>query len=199
VFALLVMLALRTVDAQARVELVPTVGLYLPSGNTVDQFGAGCSCQVTVNQEQAFLLGLRLTVWPSARVGLETSLGVASSGVHLIAQGQASGDTTGTVKIVSERVIVSLTAPTATTALYVGGGLAYVTHDSPAYEGLTGTNDLGAGLAVGLRFRAGSSLTLQTEAEDYIYSIRLTAPNSQQTDAKRQNDLVISIGLAIRL
>src|SRR5262249_38771501 len=141
----------------------------------------------------------RLTVWPSPRLGLETAVGVISNGVHLVAQNYASGDTTGTVKIFSERLIWNVTSPEFNTSVYLAGGIAYVTHDSPAYEGVTGTDNVSLGLGAGLRFHAGRSTVIKLEVEDYIYSTQFTLPDAEQTEARGQNDLMLTVGMAIRL
>lgn len=186
--------------AQAHVDLAPTVGLYLPAGNVIDQPGAGCGgCQVTFTQQAAFLLGVRLTIWGSGgRLGLETSLGLAFSGVHGNASGYASGDTSGSVGIFSERVVWSITRPSASTMVYAAGGLAYLTHSSDAYQGVSGTSDLGVALGAGLRFPVGSGIWMKTELEDFIYSAQFEV-NGQATTSKQQNDFLVSVGLGIRL
>jgi len=190
--------AVGSLAAQAKVEITPTVGLYLPSANIVDQYGGGCGCQVSVNQEQAFLLGVRLTVWATRNLGLETSLATIGSGVHVVEAGVGSGDTTGTVDIISERVVWGFWHPNPTSTVYLAGGLAFITHSSPAYEGLSGTNNTGAGAGVGVRLGLGSSLTFKAEGEEYFYTAQFTA-QGQQTEARHQTDKLITIGLAIGL
>lgn len=185
--------------AQAKVEIIPTLGLYLPSGNVADQYGAGCSCQVTANQEQSFLLGLRVTIWANRNLGLETSAATIGSGVHLVAQGVESGDTTGTVNILSERIVWNFFRPSPSAGFYAAGGISYITHSSPAYEGLTGLSNVAGSAGLGVRLFLGSSLTFKAEGEDYIYTTQFELPSSQKLDAKHQNDIVISLGLAIGL
>lgn len=185
--------------AQAKVEIIPTLGLYLPSGNVADQYGAGCSCQVTANQEQAFLLGVRVTIWATRNLGLETSAATIGSGVHLIAQGVESGDTTGTVNILSERVVWTFLRPSSSAGFYAAGGISYISHSSPAYEGLTGLSNIAGSAGLGVRLFLGSSMTFKAEGEDYVYTTQFELPNAQKLDAKHQNDIVISLGLAIGL
>ena len=193
-------IAAAPVVAQTRVEVAPTVGLYIPSGNVVDQPGAGCGgCQVTFSQQAGFLIGARLTIWPSGgRLGLETSIGMAFSGVHGVAVGYGSGDTSGTVGIFTERVLWAFTKPGAGTAIYGAGGVAYLLHTSDAYQGLSGTSDLGLALGLGGLFPLGGGVALKTELEDLIYSTQFEA-GGQSTESKHQNDFVLSLGLSIHL
>lgn len=185
--------------AQAHVDVAPTVGLYIPTGNVLDQPGPGCGgCQVTFKQQAGFLLGVRLTIWATSHIGLESSLSYAFSGVHGTAQGYASGDTSGTVTAFTERLLWAFTKPGASTAFYAAGGIAYLSHNSAAYEGVSGTTDLGAALGLGARFPVGGSIAMKTELEDLIYSTQFES-GGQSTESKHQNDLLVTLGLSIRL
>src|SRR5262249_16193238 len=119
--------------------------------------------------------------------------------VHLVAQNYASGDTTGTVKIFSERLIWNVTSPEFNTSVYLAGGIAYVTHDSPAYEGVTGTDNVSFALRAGLHSHAGRSPVTKLEVETYICAPQFTLPDAEQTEARGQTDLMLTVGMAIRL
>lgn len=188
-------------SAQTHVELAPTVGLYVPTAPVADQPGAGCGgCQVTFKQEAGFFLGGRLTIWTgNGHLGLETSLGFANSSVHGTAQGYFSGDTTGTVGIFTERLLWAFTKPGASPSVYAAGGLAYLTHSSDAYQGVSGTSNLGAVLGLGARFPVGGGIAMKTEFEDLIYSTQFDLGGGQSTVSKRQNDLLVTVGMSIKL
>jgi hypothetical protein len=186
--------------AQVRFEFTPFVGLYLPTSNVIDQFSTACSCQLSVKQKTNFAVGGRVAAWVSDRLAVEGSFGYSGSGVTAKAAGFGSADTSANIVTGSARLLVGLGPPALNTSFYLSGGLGLVAHGGDAYTGTSGTTRVGAVAGVGARFKVAPSLAVRAELEDYLFSAQFSATSGGgQTNSKFQNDLVLSLGLAIPL
>lgn len=178
--------------AQAKLEFTPFAGLYIPTANVIDQSG------VTLKQKTTVAFGGRVAVWVSERIGVEGSFGFAPSGVKAETP-LGSADTSASIVMASGRVLIGLPSSGNTSYhLIVGGGI--VSHGGAGYEGATGKTDIGGVVGAGARIKVGPSLRLRLDLEDNLFSAKFKEPISGlETDSKFQNDLVISLGLAIPL
>ena len=182
---------------QSPVEITPIAGLYVPTTTVVSQFEPLCSCDVSLKQKPAFLVGTRVLFWMNRRLGVEAALAYSGSGVQAEASGLGTADTSAEVILGTARLVARLNRPDAATGFLAGVGFGVVSHGGDAYNGATGTTDLGASVMFGVRSEIGAHLAVRLEVEDYLYSASFgPSPN---TDSKFQHDLVVSLGLGIAL
>ncbi len=187
-------------SAQVRFEFTPFGGLYLPTSKVIDQFSTACNCQVSGKQKTNFSLGGRIAAWVSDRLAVEGSFGYSGSGVSITAAGFGSADTSANILTGSARLLIGLGPRALNTLFYLSGGLGLVAHGGAAYTGASGTTRVGAIAGVGARLKVAPSLAVRAELEDYLYSAQFSASSGGgQTNSKFQNDLVLSLGLAIPL
>lgn len=182
---------------QSPIEITPYAGVYMPTTSVVSQFEPLCSCDVSLKQKPAFLVGTRVLFWVNPRLGVEASMAYSGSGIQAEASGLGTADTTADVVLGTARIVARLNHPDASTGFLAGVGLGIVAHGGDAYDGVTGTTDLGASVMFGVRSVIGPHLTVRLELEDYLYSASF-GPNPS-TDSKFQHDLVVSLGLGIAL
>lgn len=171
-----------------------------------------------LRQATSVSLGSRLTVWLPGRVGIEFTVNYAPSDVKGIGaySGAFAGPTAAHVMAGSAKALVRQGSPDATPAFHVGGGVGIVDYGGPAYS----FGDLQSGHASfsgivtgGATFGLSSSLAMRLDAEDYVFIAHFQCSynyqdrgvcaavnqGGQNSSSKLQNDLVLSLGLAIHL
>ena len=194
--------------AQTHIDVVPYVGLYVPTASMVsgDSFGIP-----PVTQQATFALGARVTVWLPSGLGIESTFGYAPSSVNSAATYDCCN--TAHVLIASNRVLVPVVVG-GPVSLRLGGGLGLVAHGGRAYIHTGGASALAGVASGGLAIKLyGSRLTLRFDAEDYVFKPGLSAqPGCDRGGytgvcghimrltgyrSPLQNDLVLSAGLAL--
>jgi len=166
-----------------------------------------------VKQQTALIKGWRVTLW-AGRVGIEGAVGSAPS--DLWTSGYGGWTYSAHVWTNSVKARLRITPPVARAALQVGGGVGWVRHggwafNQPWYLGpWTFTGGIANASAV---IKLVRWVRLRFDAEDFVYSAhvgpctRYLPPgvcdvhnNSSitvPTGATLQNDLVLSLGLAL--
>ncbi len=177
-----------------------------------------------MKQATSLSLGGRLAMWLPGPLGLEFTLNyapsdVTASGVSLhCGCGSFPGPSAAHVTAGSAKAVVRLGPPDATVAFHVGGGVGLVDHGGDAYTSDVNLQSSGARffsgvVAAGAAFKLGSSLALRFDAEDYVFKAQFQCrytytasgvcwavnQGGTSTSSKLQNDLVLSLGLAIRV
>jgi hypothetical protein len=76
-------------------------------------------------------------------------------------------------------------------------GVSHITRSGAAYEGFSGTKDLGGSLGLGSTFRLGSHLGLRGDVRTLMYNLGLTNQFGQRFRTKFQTDLLAYLGLVI--
>ena len=194
-----------------RVEAVPFIGFYVPVATLIEVVDPGSGVGVKFEQQAAFSFGGRIGYWVTPRVAVEGAAGYTASDVKLTILG------TGTPAVQSDgaRVLgfsarARLRLRAGPAAFHLLGGVAVVSRygslwDLLAQSGIpvAGRTDVGALLGAGVAFPVCPGLEFRVEVEDYVHQAKFTvgggANPPESTDARTQNDLVISTGLAIRL
>jgi hypothetical protein len=197
-------------QAKGRIELTPFVGMYAPVADIIqlsDPSGSGLT--LTFSQKSAFTFGVRLGYGISDRAALEGAFGYTASDVKVEIGGFGSVALGGTVMQGSARVRYRLNAPTSATGWHLIGGLAMISRGGEVWDSLQtgglsvdGRTDVGAVIGGGVTLPVGKKLALRIDVEDYIHQAKFTlnAQGTQQdTESQLQNDLVLSVGLAIQL
>jgi len=212
------------VAVQVHVELVPYAGVYIPTQKLVDQFTA--SSQVSLKQKRQVALGGRLTVWWTRHLGAEATLGYSPSGVSTVGA-QPFDSSARVITASARAVMQISPTGGSSPWLRLGVGVGLLSQGGGAYTGsgpgngtenVCGTDHVAAVVTAGTALKIGRSASaLRLDADDYLYSARLRAGGStcslqcrnlgqpflcnvvESTSpvAKFQNDLVLSVGLAI--
>lgn len=203
-------LATAASQGKGRIELTPFLGMYAPVAdiiNLTDPSGSGLT--LVFSQKSAFSFGGRLAYGISDRAAIEGAFGYTPSDVKVEVASFGSVALGGTVMQASARVRYRLNAPASQTGWHLTGGLAMISRGGEIWDSLEtgglridGRTDFGVVLGGGLALPVGKKLALRIDVEDYIHQAKFTldAQGSQaDTESQLQNDLVFSIGLAIRL
>lgn len=199
-----------TVVGQVRVELTPYAGVYVPHGSLTSP--------ALLKQEASLSLGTRVTIWPIRLVGIE---GIANYAPSKVVPTQTNssfpGPSSAQLVAASAEVIVRLLAANGTTGIHLGSGVGRVSYGGPAYsitDGFlqaNGTTFSSWLVTAGAAFRLGQSVALRIDVEEYVYSTSFRCRSTVNAAgicwavsrgalaSERQNDLVASLGLAIRV
>lgn len=166
------------------VDLVPWVGAYIPTRNSVsDVLNNALSRDVSV------VGGARLTFWGSGHLGLEAVGGYAPAKIS----GETINETNTNMLIAAGRLMLALSPADSRVGFYVAGGPALITRGKNPFDNNKSSTDFGANVGAGFRFGLGQSnaTALRLDLEDYMYNGDFGGGN------KFQHDLVASLGLAI--
>lgn len=170
--------------AQGGVNLVPWVGVYVPTSNSVGSLGEDLSRDVSVAG------GARLTFWGSGHLGFEVSGGYAPSKI-----GDETINERVNLLLANARLLLALSPVTSKVGFYIAGGPALLARGSNPFDDDRSSTDLGGVLGLGLRFGGGdnSRVGFRIDLEDYLYNGDFGGGDDFQ------NDLVASLGVSIAL
>jgi hypothetical protein len=189
--------------AAQRVQLAPTIGVYIPTQTLYHSLSTGAE----VKPEASLTLGGRLGVWLGNRLGLEATGDYAPGKLKFTTAGQSKVDAntfTG-----SGRMTFFVIPNTSPIYFSVSGGVGYVKRSGEYYKNndnpitgqpyaddelkdWTGT----AGARVG--FHLGRLLHLSVGAEDYIYKPNV-AETATNVETRTQHDVHLNFGVGIPL
>lgn len=186
-------------SAQNRLEFTPFVASYygathLGEGNS----GLFQGNPFTVDQNNAFSFGGRITLPVTARVGIEGAFAYALSTLSVteedgVAPGIDGGiSQKGNIMFGSVRAVFS----PRRSNLFLLAGPAVVTRGGDAWDGVDKSDitDFGGVIGLGIRANVTPRFRLNITAESYLYSF-----NGGGTESKFQSDILISIGVPIAL
>jgi hypothetical protein len=182
-----------TMASGQRTEVTPFLGALLPLSDNIveDEFES--------KHASGFGAGVRLAHRFAGRIGVEGSLAYASSDVDVDDDGFAISFG-GNLLLISGKVLYDLSAPASGMRIHVGAGPAIIMRGGDFYDELelSGTTDVGVVIGAGVRVPVGERLALSIQLEDHISSL-VVQEGSQKSQSRRQNDVLLSIGLAIPL
>jgi hypothetical protein len=148
------------------------------------------------------MMGGRFVLWLPPRFGIEGSFTSTRSGLNAThtENGTAflTADTAARVINVSTRLLVRLTRSEARTSVHLGLGASLVRSGGAAYQNLGSATHVAGLWGVGFAFKLVPRVALQFDAEDRVYHA-LFAGFGDRTETRLQNDLVMSLGLSVRL
>ena len=81
-------------------------------------------------------------------------------------------------------------------SFHFGAGPTLSWRMGDAYEGSSGTRNVGIVLGVGSRFRLGR-INFRLDLEDYVYRLGIVDASGTQFPTKTQNDVLISLGVGL--
>lgn len=209
--AVLVLAPFATLAGQGkgRIELTPFLGMYVPVADLIKESDPVSGLSVVFGQKSAFSLGARLGYGLSDRAALEGAFGYTSSDVTVEIPGVGGTSISGTVLQGSARVVYRLNAPASPTGWHLIGGLAVTSRGGDIWSQIessgtkvNGRTDFGVVIGGGVRLPVGKGFALRIDVEDYISQAKFTLDDGIQaldSESQLQNDLVLSVGLAIQL
>lgn len=170
--------------AQGGINLVPWVGAYIPTSNSIGSLGEDLSRDVSVAG------GARLTFWGTGHIGFEVTGGYAPSKI-----GDETINERVNLLLANARLLLALAPVTNKVGFYIAGGPALLTRGSNPFDNDRSSTDLGGVLGVGFRFGGGenSRVGFRIDLEDYLYNGDFGGGDDFQ------NDLVASLGVSIAL
>lgn len=196
-------------QGKGRVELTPYLGMYLPVADIIKETDLGSGISLSFKQKSALSFGGRLSYGLSDRAALEGAFGYTSSDVRFEVSGIGSASLGATVITASARVLYRLNQPASPTGWHLIGGLAMISRGGDIWDQLQtggatvdGRTDFGAVIGGGVRLPVGRRLALRIDVEDYVHQAKFTIDDgvtALDTESQLQNDLVVSVGLAIQL
>src|SRR5260370_758803 len=201
----------RAAVAQTPLEFDLYVGRYRPTSILASGVG------VTLKQQGGITVGMRMTKWWSARLGIEGTVGNAPSALWSSLHGLTYP---AQVLTASAKALLRVTPSAARATLHVGGGVGCISHSGDAYPTwyvgpttfLSGIANLGAAINATLWF------VFRLDAEDFVYAAHvgdctrtrsesvcdiwtvavLTGVTATPTSSVVQHDFVLSLGFALR-
>lgn len=196
-------------QGKGRIELTPFLGMYVPVADLIKESDPVSGLSVVFGQKSAFSLGARLGYGLSDRAALEGAFGYTSSDVTVEIPGVGGTSISGTVLQGSARVVYRLNAPASRIGWHLIGGLAVTSRGGDIWSQIessgtkvNGRTDFGVVIGGGVRLPVGKGFALRIDVEDYISQAKFTLDDGIQaldSESQLQNDLVLSVGLAIQL
>jgi hypothetical protein len=174
------------VAAQGGVNIVPWVGVYVPTRNNIETVDNDI-----FERDVSVMGGARLEFWGTGRVGFEVTGGYAPARIS----GETINETNTNLLAASGRLLVAISPPTNPVGFYIGAGPALVTRGRDPFDDDASSTDFGGTLGLGFRFGSGenSRIGFRLDFEDYMYNGDLGGGD------EFQHDLVGSLGLSIAL
>jgi outer membrane protein with beta-barrel domain len=178
-----------------RISVAPNIGVYIPTTELVK-----AASGEQFKQEMSITLGGRVGIFFTERLGLELTGAYAPSDLKVTQSGFADQNQDANVFTGSGRLSYQLVPYTSPIAFIVTGGVGLVNRSGTFYAGMQDKTDIGGTIGASARFRIGSLLRLQINAEDYLYKPKGDIPGFSPGDEKKtQNDVHLSLGVGIPL
>jgi hypothetical protein len=174
--------------AQSSTSLGIYGGIYSPLGRDPDVSTVGAS----VERNNSFAGGARLTYWGSGALGLEAVGGFTPASVD-VAGAPINRTRNQDVLTAGLKLMLGVSPAASPIGVHIGVGPAFIRRNTNAFQESGSLSRLGGVLGVGFRFPVASNLHLRLDAEDYMYGGRLG------NDSRTWNDLILSTGLSIQL
>lgn len=163
-------------------------GVYSPLGSDVNLGAVGGSVQ----RNNSFAGGLRLTGWGSNILGVEAVGGYSPASVN-VAGGTINGQRNLNVFTGGLKLMLGVSPRISPLGIYVGAGPAVIRRGEDVTSQSNSNTAFGGVVGAGMRIPVSSSIGLRLDAEDYIYKGNIGGDNSTR------NDLVLSTGLSLGL
>ncbi|MBK7351478.1 MAG: outer membrane beta-barrel protein [Gemmatimonadetes bacterium] len=171
--------------AQGSTALTLFGGVYTPLGEDIDLGGVGGS----VERNNSFAGGARLTFWGSGILGLEMTGAYSPAKVH-VAGGVINEDRNLNAVFGSAKLMLGVSPKLAPVGFHVGAGPAVIRRGEDVTVQSESQTDFGVVVGGGVRLPMSRAIAVRIDAEDYIYK------SSFGGNDETRNDLVLSAGLA---
>jgi hypothetical protein len=180
------LLAAPPAQAQGGVNIVPWVGVYIPTRNNIETVG-----EDIIERDKSVMGGARLEFWGTGHLGFEVTGGYAPAKIGSTTINDANTD----LLAASGRLLLAISPPTNPVGFYIGAGPALLTRGSNPFDDDASSTDFGGTVGLGFRFGSGdnSRVGFRLDLEDYMYDGDFGGGD------RFQHDLVASVGLSIAL
>ncbi|HWA57417.1 MAG TPA: outer membrane beta-barrel protein [Gemmatimonadales bacterium] len=187
------------VTAQQRAEITPFVASYYGLTHLAEgSAGPFSGNKFTVDQDNAFALGGRVTVPIGGRLSLEGEFTYSLSGASITEKNGVAAGTDGGISQKGNMIFGSLRAVVSPrrSNLFLLAGPAIITRGGDAWDGVKKSDITDFGGVVGFGFRANVTPRFRVNftLESYLYSF-----NGGGDKSKFQSDLLASLGVPISL
>lgn len=170
--------------AQGGFSVTPWAGAYVPTRNSFSTLGT------SIERDNSFIAGARLTFWGKSPLGFELTGGFAPARMR-VAGTTVNAERNSQVFLGGAKLMLGLSPATSRLGVFLSGGPSLIRiGDNVARESESST-DWGGVVGLGLRIPFSPSVGLRLEAEDYFYG------GDFDGSRKFQHDLVLSAGLAL--
>ncbi len=184
----------RALMAQARWDVGPQVGIYVPLGILFDGFDQSRGVVVTKKQITTLVFGASVAFAITERWGLEGNVGY-SRGLVAVKGPTSTVDVAASVAIASARGFLVISRPSPSLAVRLASGFALISRSGRAWSATRGTTDGAVVLAVGVRSGSPESRTaISFELEDYISWAQFDDSMNRLHQA-----VILQLGLAFRI
>lgn len=201
--ALAAALALNPAPLAAQLEIGPTLGVFWPIGGWSHDDASG---NVERRQLAATLLGARVALWTSRRLGLEATVGYAPSQVAVSTvdrtQDITSGVVLGSLRALAHLFTLNDVRPGAyrtSWAFYGGAGVGFVARGGSAWENHTGTTYPTAVLNFETRTHLVGPVNLRVMLEDYVAAPTFNEGQPGETRSRVHHDLILTFMAVVRM
>jgi hypothetical protein len=174
--------------AQSRFSLGVYGGVYSPLGRDPNLGTVGSS----VERNNSFAGGARLTWWGPHVLGLEAVAGMTPASVK-VAGAPVNGTRDQDILTAGLKLMAGLSPSVSPAGFHAGIGPAFIRRGTDAFSESGSISRLGVVAGGGVRLPLASRLYLRLDAEDYIYGGTLG------DDSRTWNDLILSTGLSLQL
>lgn len=186
-------------SAQQRAELTPFVASYYGLTHLAEgAAGPFSGNKFTVDQDNAFAIGGRISVPVGGRLSLEGEFTYALSGVSITETDGVAAGTDGGIAQDGHLMFGSLRAVVSPrrSNLFLLAGPAVITRGGDGWKGVKKSDITDFGGVVGFGFRANVTphVRINFTLESYLYSF-----NGGGDKSKFQSDLLASLGIPIGL
>lgn len=189
---LLVTTLAASAHAQARMELTPLVGAFLPTSNLASiPISGSVTARGKLKAAPAF--GARFSIVGQSGLGVEATYFYAASKLEL-STGPLSQSIDGHVEGGNLKLVFQ-PRQTGSVGFALSGGVAGLKHAGDVFDVLSDQFDIGGVLGAGLRIPLSPGMMMRIDGEGFLYSWSAGEPFSSAS----QTTLLLSAGLAIRL
>jgi hypothetical protein len=175
-------------------SLSPSIGLYIPTQEIIQQVAAGTTTAELRKQEVGLTLGGRMALWFGDRVGLEATGSYAPSRLRRTLAG-AQTTTDASLFTGTGRLTVNVLPPKFPLVLALSGGVGLVNRGGAAYANVSPKTDFAYSGGVSFGFRLGSLLSLVVSADNFIYKPKFALPGLPAPPSQHDINLGLGIGL----
>lgn len=185
---LAVLVCVGPVRAAAQLSLGAYGGVYAPLGRDPALGSVGSS----VERNNSFAGGVRLTVWGQSLFGLEAVAGLSPASVQ-VAGATLNGSRNQDLLTAGLKLMAGISPSVSAAGFHAGIGPAFIRRGEDAFSESGSRSRLGVVAGAGVRLPLSSRLGVRLDAEDYVYGGKIG------DTSRAWNDLILSTGLSLRL
>jgi hypothetical protein len=181
-----------TLQRGRKFYFAPTFGVYLPTMDLAKLLKGG-----TIKQEAGLMVGGRLGMAFSRRIGLQVSGTYVPSNVRLGLVDDTDQTHDASLFFGAGKLSLSVLPSTSPVSLQLNGGVAVVNRSGAAYRDLKNKNSVGATVGGQLGIHIDPLPPLQLAVDTYLYKQNLDGLLTESGTPASQKDVQLSIGFGV--